>query len=39
MDEDRTFTAFAGARLVASGTVETMLRKIKARLDAGPPGE
>jgi uncharacterized protein len=35
MDPERTFTAFAGNRLIATGSVETMLRKTKARLDAG----
>jgi hypothetical protein len=35
MDHDRTFTAFAGTRLIVSGSVETMLRKTKALLDAG----
>ena len=33
--EERTFTAFAGDRMIASGSVEQMLRKTKARLDRG----
>src|SRR5512143_4094046 len=35
MDDARTFTAFAGDRMIASSDVETMLRKTKARLDRG----
>jgi hypothetical protein len=34
-EQERTFTAFAGDRLIASGSVETMLRKTKTRLAAG----
>jgi hypothetical protein len=33
--EQHTFTAFAGNRRIVTGDVETMLRRTKARLDAG----
>jgi hypothetical protein len=35
MDEERTYTAFAGTELIVRGALETMLRKTKARLDGG----
>lgn len=35
MENNRTYTAFAGDRLIASGNLETMLRQTKSRLDQG----
>jgi len=33
MDEERTYTTFAGARLIVSADLQTMLRRTKAYLD------
>lgn len=35
MGQERTYTAFAGDRLIVSGSLETMLLRTKKRLDAG----
>lgn len=35
MDDDRTYTAFAGARRIASADLRTMLLRTKAHLDGG----
>ena len=35
MENNRTYTAFAGERLIAAGNLETMLRQTKSRLDQG----
>jgi hypothetical protein len=35
MNEPRTYTAFLGETLIASGTLETVLPALKARFDAG----
>jgi uncharacterized protein len=36
MDEPRSYTAFAGDRLIASGPVDTMLSQLKNWADRGP---
>jgi hypothetical protein len=33
MDEERTYTAFAGEKLIASGTLESVLPEVKASFD------
>ncbi len=38
METERTFTAFAGQRLIATGDIETTLRKTKEIIDGHQPG-
>jgi len=38
VQEKRTYTAFAGDRLIFSGELTAMLRRAKACLDAGETG-
>ena len=38
MEAGRTFTAFAGDRLIASGDIETTIRKTVERIDRGDAG-
>ncbi len=37
METERTFTAFAGERLIASGDVDTTIRKTMEQIDSGEP--